>query len=218
MNTRRIIVIAIVCLPLFLMGMLLDWKGFIQNLSAGAIEIIITVTIIDWLLQQQRRKRWQRVRAQIVAALTQHIGNMASEYATNFYGRELRLLDFVEDIGAGYFVAKPQTAKAIQLMVKNMEEAPRPDDYREQAENLHSVIQWDVTQIRDSLLPRIIDIECDEPELVSLLGELDNADRRWVNQMIIDEEVAAGNQYPEAINLLREAAHVYEYLTNHPTA
>lgn len=217
MNIRRVIVAAIACLIFFLTGMLLDWQGFIGNVSAGAIEVIVTVTVIDWLLQQQRRKRWQRVRAQIVAALTQHIGNMASEYMSNIYGPGLHLLDFAEDIGAGYWVAKPQTVKAIQSMVKNMEEAPRPDDHPEQAKNLHSVIQWDVTQIRDSLLPRVIDIECDEPELVSLLGELDNADRRWVNQMILDKEVAAGDQYSEAINLLREAARVYEYLVDHPT-
>ena len=74
----------------------------------------------------------------------------------------------------------------------------------------------DITQIRDSLLPRIIDIECDEPELVSLLGELDNADRRWVNQMILDKEVAAGDQHSAAVDVLREAARVYEYLVDHP--
>jgi hypothetical protein len=127
------------------------------------------------------------------------------------------LLDFTEDIGAGYWEAKPQTVKAIQSMVENMEEAPRPGDHTEQAESLHSVVQWDITQIRDSLLPRVIDIECDEPELVNLLSALDNADRRWVNQMILDREVAAGDQYSAAIDLLREAARVYGYLVDHPS-
>jgi hypothetical protein len=216
-NTRRLAAITVVCLVLFLTGMFLDWKGFIGNASAGAIEVIITVTVIDWLLQRQRRKRWQGVRAQILVALTQHIGNMASEYMSNIYGPGLHLLDFTEDIRAGYWEAKPQTVKAIQSMVKNMEEAPRPDDHTEQAESLHSVIQWDVTQVRDSLLPRVIDIECDEPELVSLLSALDNADRRWVNQMILDREVAAGNQYSAAIDLLREAARVYGYVVDHPS-
>ena len=135
---------------------------------------------------------------------------------TNFYGPGLHLLDYAEDIGVGYWVAEPRTVKAIQSMVENMEEAPRPDNHPELAEKLHSVIQWDITQIRDSLLPRVIDIECDEPELVSLLGELDNADRRWVNQMILAKEMAAGDQYSEAIKLLREAACVYEYLAKHP--
>ena len=212
MNMRRVILVVVVCLFFFLIGMLLDWKGFIGNASAGAIEIIITVTIIDWLLQQQRRKRWQRVRAQIIAALTQHIGNIASEYMTGFDGPGLHLLDYAEDIGAGYWVAEPRTLKAIRSMIENMKEAPRPDNHPKQAEKVHSTIQWDITQIRDSLLPRVIDIECDEPELVSLLGEFDNADRRWVNQMTLDREVAAGDQYSEAINLLKEASRVYEYL------
>lgn len=63
MNMRRVILAVTACLFFFLIGMLLDWKGFIGNVSVGVIEITITVTIIDWLLQQQRRKRWQRVRA-----------------------------------------------------------------------------------------------------------------------------------------------------------
>ena len=150
MNVRNVVIATLACLPCFVIGMSLDWKGFIGNVSAGAIEIIIAVTIIDWLLQQQRRRRWHRVRAQIVIALTQHIGNMASEYMTNFYGPGLHLLDFANDIGAGYWVAKPQTAKAIRSMVRNLEKAPRPSNHPELAEKLHSVIQWDITQYRKS--------------------------------------------------------------------
>jgi hypothetical protein len=212
MTIRRAIVIAVVCLVFLATGIVVDWKGFIGNVAAGAIEIVVTVTIIDWLLRQQRRKRWQRVRSQIISALTQHIGNIVTEYMINFHGPELRLLDFSAEIGEGYLVPKPQTANALRSMVENMEQAPVPEDSRALAEQLHSAIQWDITQIRSSLLPRIIDIECDEPELVSLLGEFDNADRRWVNQRIIDKAVAAGNQYSAAIDVLREATCVYEYL------
>jgi hypothetical protein len=215
MNIRRVVMVAVACLIISLIGILLDWEGFIGNMLAGAIEVAVTVTIIDWLLQQQRRKRWHTVRAQILAALTQHIGNIASEYMSNIYGSGLHLLDFAEDIGAGYWVAKAQTVEAIRSIADNMEQAPRPGDHPEQARKLHSKIQWDIAQIRHSLLPRIIDIECDEPELASLLGQLDNADRRWVNEITLDEEVAAGDQYAEAISLLRAASHVYQYLLDH---
>lgn len=215
MNALKVVGIVAGCLLLLVIGVFLDDKGFIGNLLAGAIEVLVTVTVIAWLLQRQRRKQWSKVRVQIISALTQHIGNIASEYMTHFYGPGLHLLNFAEDIGAGYHKADPRTVAALQAMIRNMEEAPRPDESSEQAEKLHSVIKWDITQIRDTLLPRILAIECDEPELASVLGELDNADRRWVNQIIIDKEVCAGDQYSAAVDTLKAAAHVYQYLVSH---
>lgn len=215
MNALKVVVITTVCSVLLVIGMILDFKGFIGNLLAGAIEVLVTVTVIDWLLQRQRRKQWEKVRVQIISALTQHIGNIASEYMTHFYGPGLQLLNFAEEIGAGYHKADPRTAAALRSMIRNLEEAPEPDESREQAEKLHSVIKWDIAQIRDTLLPRTLAIECDEPELASVLGELDNADRRWVNQIILDREVCAGDQYSAAIDTLKAAARVYRYLVSH---
>jgi len=215
MNFWKLVVILAVCLILLVIGIYLDSAGFLGNLIAGAIDVLITVTIIAWLLQRQRRKQWKRVRSQIISAITQHIGNMASEYMTHFYGPGFDLLAFTEDVGAGYEKASPRTATALRKMVEMLEGAKRPDDSREKAEELHSAIKWDIAQIRNSLLPRILALEFDETELVSVLGELDNADRHWINQIIIDREISAGDQFPAAVDTFKAAAHVYEYLVNH---
>ena len=152
MASRRILIIAVACILLLALGLALDWKGFTGNLIAGAIEVIVTVTIIDWLLQRQRRRQWQKVRTQIVGALTQHIDNIVDEYQTTFYGPELDLIGLNATAGP-YGVPNPNTAKALETAIARLEEAPRPEDSKERAERLYTTIKWDINQILMTLLP-----------------------------------------------------------------
>jgi uncharacterized BrkB/YihY/UPF0761 family membrane protein len=69
---------------LTVVGLKLDSKSLIVNLLNSAIVVILTVTIIDWLPDRQRRNQWAKVRSQIIDALTWHLGNVASEYMINF--------------------------------------------------------------------------------------------------------------------------------------
>lgn len=218
MTIRKILVITLACLFLLVIGLVIDWEGFIGNLMAGAIEVIITVTVIDWLLQRQRRARWQKVRTQIVNALTQHIDNLKDEYQTRFYGPELNLLSIGMKAGP-YGVPNTQTAEVLRSMVEQMEKAPPPEDPAEKVKELHSAIKWDIEQILSILLPRVLAIECDEAELVSLLGGFDNTVRRWRNEIRVDEEISLGSdQYSTAIETLKAATVVYEYLASHSAA
>ncbi len=211
-----IAVIAFVVL-LFILGILLDYKGFLVNLIASAIVVIISITVIDQILIRRRRNQWKRVRAQIISALLGHIGNMASEFAISIrLPRKYDLLAYVDETGEGYSSPEPKTAQALHKMAERMKTAPVPDDAREQAEQLYKLIKWDIEQIRSVLLPRILAMETEEPELVSVLSELDNADRYWVNQYILDKEVSAGDQFDAAAKFLNRMADVYQYFVDYP--
>jgi hypothetical protein len=218
MTVRKLVVIIFLVIGmgiLLVVGLGIDREGFIGNLIAGTIEIIITVTVIDWLLQRQRKARWQKVRTQIVGALTQHIDNIIDEYQTRFYSPELDLLSIGMKAGP-YGVPNAQTAKALRSMVEKMEKAPPPKDPTEKARELHSAIKWDIEQILSILMPRVLAIECDEPELASVLGGFDDAIRRWRNEILVDEEISLGcDQYSSAIETLKAAAEIYEYLLSH---
>ena len=212
--TRNIKISAIILCPLFfIIGIYLDWQGFIGNLAAGGIEILITITVIDRLLERERRERWEKAREQIFSALTQHIYNLMCEYQIHFHSPKLELTGCTSRESAkGLYTAHRATADALKCIVKNMEEAPRPSNSREQAERTYKAIQWDINQILMSLLPRIIEIEHNELTLVNLLSEFDNANRNWVNQKIMDKEVGAGDQYKAAIELLKQATNIYLHL------
>jgi hypothetical protein len=197
------------------MGMILDSKSFTVNLLNSAIDVVLTVTIIDWLLDRQRRRQWNKVRSQIITALTWHIGNIASEYMINFHGSDFDLIAYTEDVGAGYEKPVPRTAKALMSMVEMMEKHSQPDDARSLTEKVYTIIKWDLAQIRDSLIPRVLAMEIDEIELVSAMGNLDNSSRRWANEIVIDEEISSGDQYNAAIEMLRAAANLYQYLVEH---
>ncbi len=215
MKILEICFLAICCIVLLLIGVALDYRGFIGNLAAGAFYLVITITLIDWLLERQRSRQWSKVRAQIVSALTSHLANIASEYMVTFRGPKHDLIAFTEAVGAGHEKAIERTAKAMHSMVGMMETSPKPLDGQDQAENAYSAIKWDLTQILESLLPRILALEENETELVTRLGSLDNAHREWVNEIIMDREISSGDQYSAAINTLRAAATVYDYLVDH---
>jgi len=217
-NIRKILFITLACLFFATIGLVFDREGFIGNLAAGVIEIVITVTVIDWLLQRQRRARWQKVRTQIVSALTQHMDNIADEYQTGFYGPGLDLLSIGMKAGP-YGVPNPQTAQALRSMVERIRKAPPPENSAEKAKELHSRINWDIEQILSVLTPRMLAIEYDEPELVSLLGRFDDAVRRWRNEIIVDREISLGcDQYSTATETLQAIVEIYEYLVRHSAA
>jgi hypothetical protein len=215
MAVRRIVIVTIVCLCLLVLGLVIDREGFIGNLAAGAIEVVVTVAVIDWLLLKQRRARWQKVRVQIISALTQHIDNLKDEYQIRFQTPELNLLRVGMSAGP-YGVPNSQTAEVLRSMAVQMENAPPSESSVEEARELHSAIKWDIEQILSVLMPRVLAIEFDEPELVSLLGAFDDIVRKWRNEVIVDEEISLGcDQYSTAIETLKAATAIYEYLVAH---
>lgn len=216
-STFIFIIFALSLTLLLFAGFILDSKGFLVNLIASAISITLTVTLINWLMVRQRRSQWKSVRSQIITALLSHIGNMTSEYATGIEIRKNKydLIAFVTDTGKGYSTPKQETASALKKMAEIMKETPKMDNAREQAERLHKVIEWDVGQICNVLLPRIMAMDTDEPEFVHVLSELDNANREWVNQYIMDKEISSGEQYEAAAVFLERMADVYHYIVDH---
>jgi hypothetical protein len=202
---------------LIIAGALLDWKGFLVNLIASAIVVIISITVINQIVMQRRRNQWKRVRSQIISAILNHFGNIIGEYETNVHlDKDYYLMGYVEETGIGYDEPENKTAIALQRMAEKMRTLPKPENSREQSEQLHEIIKWDIEQIRSVLLPRILAMETEEPELVSLLSALDNADRYWVNQYIMDKEISSGEQFEAASEFLKSMADVYEYILKNP--
>lgn len=209
------IALIVLCLILAGIGLHIDSKNFTINILNSAISIILTVAVIDWLLERQRRQQWAKVRSQIFSALTWHIGNIAHEYMIVFRSSGFDLMTYTEDIGTGYEKPSSRTANALFSMVEMMENHPNPNDANILGKRAYSTIKWDLEQIRDSLLPRVLAIETDEIDLVSSMGNIDNASRRWVNEIVIDQEIGIGHQYQEAIKTLKEIANLYKYLVDH---
>lgn len=97
-----------------------------------------------------------------------------------------------------------------------MKKYPIPEDSREQAEEVHKIIRWDVDQIRSALIPRIFAMGTEEPEFVKVLSDFDNAEMEWENQYIMDMEISSGEQYQAAKIFMEKMADVYKCLVDHP--
>ncbi len=214
---KTLIPVVLVLTVLLLTGFLIDCKGFGVNLIASAVSIIVTVTAINWLLIYQRRSQWKKVRSQTMVALLGHIWNMALEFMMHINPKgNWELTSFASEAGLDYSKPSPETARALRKMAEIMKNIREPDGSRKQAEELHKIIKYDIDLICSNLLPRIMAIETDEPELVSVLCGLDNSDREWVDQYIMDKEILSGDQYKAAAKFLDSMATIYQYIVDHP--
>ncbi len=111
MNLKTVAVVAVVCLVLVAAGLVIDAKGFAINMIASAIGIIVTVTLVDWLLERKRRRRWTKAREQIITALLWHLGNIACESMTHFHNQQF---DFIY---GSYFINYVDTVELLDCLV-----------------------------------------------------------------------------------------------------
>ena len=98
MTPTKILVIILISLALLALGLLLDLRGFLRNLIAGAIEILLTVTILSWLIQTRQRRRWARARAQFTSAISYHLATIAHEFYGKLEGDVMEELPMYQDI------------------------------------------------------------------------------------------------------------------------
>lgn len=62
MTKRRAALILVAAISLAGVGFWVDGNGFLGNVLAAGLEILLTVTIIDWLIRRGMRRRWSHAR------------------------------------------------------------------------------------------------------------------------------------------------------------
>ena len=93
MTIRRLLLIIFTFLSLLIFGLALDLTGFLGNLIAGAIEVLLTVTILNWLIQIRQGRRWARTRGQLMSAISYHLATIAHEFMASLEGDAIEELE-----------------------------------------------------------------------------------------------------------------------------
>jgi|SRR5579864_4877113 len=214
--------LAFVCLVIFLVclavGLRLDAKSMTVNLAAGfvctAVGIPVAIWIIDSYLKHTARRRWSRVDILTYRAIAAHLCDSAVEILIGI--DVLNDLRPMPDIQEGRDKPDPKTIEGLSALAKLLRATPNPanNDLSDKAIECYKASKWDLDQLCDSLLPRVIEYS-DEQDLIDALIVLDGVRRTLHNSMIGHEQVVTGGVFCHLPELVEASAQVYTALLNH---
>jgi len=207
--------VAVVCL---VAGLLLDSKSMGVNLLAGivctALGIPIAIWVIDRYLKHVGRRRWSRVDTLTYRAIAAHLCDSAVEI---LIGMDV-LMDLrpMAPIQEGRDKPDPQTVEGLGALAKLLRAVPNPgnNDLSDTAIECYKASKWDLDQLCDSLLPRVIEYS-DEQDLIDSLIELDAVRRTLHNSMIGHQRAVTGGVFCHLPELVDASAQAYGALLNH---
>ena len=207
--------VAMVCLAA---GLLLDPKSMGVNLLAGivctALGIPVAIWIIDRYLKRIARRRWSRVDTLTYRAIAAHLCDSAVEILIGI--DVLNDLRPMEPIQEGRNEPDAQTIEGLGALSGLLRAVPNPgnNDLSDAAIECYKASKWDLDQLCDSLLPRVIEYS-DEQDLIESLIELDAVRRALHNSMIGHQQAVTGGVFCHLPELVDASAQVYGALLNH---
>lgn len=209
------VVVAAICLAI---GLRLDTKSMSVNLLAGlvciALGIPVAIWIVDLYLKHIARRRWSRVDTLTHRAIAAHLCDSAVEILIG--------MDVVSDhrpmmpILEGRDRPAAQTIEGLGALTNLLRAVPNPEnnDLSDAAIGCYKASKWDLDQLCDSLLPRVIEYS-DEQDLIDALIELDTVRRALHNSVISHQLILTGGVFHRLPELVDASAHVYGALLNH---
>jgi len=203
-----------------LVGLWLDPKGFAVNVLAGVVGVFISfvvgVIILNRYFQAQKEQQWAKVRDLTYIAISNHLYDIAQEAAIRCG------LEFPQGQNAsmpalthGRDHPNPAVAKAMLDLCSKMEALPGAKSteisFSDIAVEFYRDIQWNLDQISNVLLPRVVQ-STNELEVVDSLIEFDRARLKLHNAAYVHKLLAIGGIFPDMINLVRSAQALYRTL------
>lgn len=185
---RRVVSIAVLlAIVAVVVGFVASPDGFLGNLLAEAagifVGIALALTIAENLTRRRHQEQWARVRRQTLRSLCGYIESIAFDFAMSLPDQPLDIrtnahwIDYpsageVEAARTGLRDLEDQLARDAEAM------ADGSDLDGGSSKTLFEETDHNLLAIRDVLAPRILSLD-EDPDLSRLLGDLEEAERRW---------------------------------------
>lgn len=163
------------------------------SISPELIGIGITVILIEKAGERRKNLSTHLLRMHTYEAIANHICNIGIEIPKHFPYVESEL---VNDIRSGYYVFKPEAAKALENIAEILEQRIPNFDYQEivdkQIYGFYDSVVWDLNNISDILLPRILyffddqGLVDDDYRAIDLLMIIETARRNIQHYLFVD--------------------------------
>jgi hypothetical protein len=189
------------------------------NLLAGigcvALGVPVAVWIVDRHLKNIARARWLRVDNLTYRAIAAHVCDAMAQV---FVGLELNDCRPMSPILEGRDRPDPRTLEGLAALASMLRNVPNPgnNDLSDQATVYYEGNKWDLDQLCESLLARVVEYS-DEQDLIDALTELDLVRRAFHTSIIAHRQVVTGGVFVHVPELVEASARVYRALLNHWT-
>jgi len=178
----KVLAILIVVTFLVVMAFRYDPANMLQNIASEAagiaLGVLLTVTVVERMLERRHQDRWEAVRGQVLRAISTHISEIVTDYMWYLDSG----FQYLPTVIAGRFMLSAKAADAMGAALDEM----RKDFHVAGAQNLFKATEWHFSRLRDVLTPMLIDFG-EEPELIQLLVDIDGQRLVWRNYPVTEE-------------------------------
>lgn len=186
-------------LILIIVGFIYDTKEYTINILAEItglfLGIIAAILLVDRFTENQRKKRWTRVRILSHRTIANHLSNIL-----------LELHNYFPQLNQP--VNEPQLDRLIpQLQQAFLNHQITAESIRE----YFNSIKWDISQIRLDLMPRVMQ-SSDNQELIDALIEFDDVAQDLHKCVIIKKRIIEPDVYNNFMRLLEKIRDINQLL------
>jgi len=165
-------------------------------------------------MRHAARMRWSRVDVLTYRAIAVHLCDAMVQLLIDM--EALRNLSPMASIQEGRDKPDARTIEGLSALASMLRALPHPEnnDLSEAAITYYENSKWDLDQLCDSLLSRVIEYS-DEHDLIDSLVELDGVRRALHTSIIAHKQVVTGGVFVHLAELVDASANVYRSLLNH---
>ncbi len=188
------------------------------NLLAGVActvaGILAAIWVVELYMRHAARARWSRVSVLTYRAIAAHLCDLMVEALTSM--TVLRDHRPMTAILSGRESPDPQTIEGLVTLASMLRAVPDPwsNDVSGEVVAFYEKNKWDLDQLCDGLLPRVIEYS-DEQDLIDALTEFDGARRALHNAVLAHKKITIGGIISSLAGLVDASANVYRSLLNH---
>lgn len=213
-----IAICAVVLVASLVVGFSVDAKSMGVNLLAGvaciALGIVVAIWVTDRYLRHVARLRWSRVESATYRAMAAHLCDaMVGVLVRTPVLRDFRPMTPIQE---GRDRPDSKTIEGLTELAAMLRAVPHPgnNDLSDAAISYYEENKWDLDQLCESLLSRLIEYS-DAQDLVDALTELDGVRRALRTSIIAHRQAVTGGVFVHLAELVDASAKVYLALLNH---
>ncbi len=212
-NSFFILILLVLALFFIVAGFLLNVRDYAINILAEMaglfIGVIVAVVLVDRLTENQRRKRWARVRELTHRTISHHLVNIMLELFNHFPLTNHRI---TATLLTSRDHLEPKMIEALNNIINQIKDLLTANKITNQsAFDYYHAIKWDVNQIRFDLIPRVMQ-SSDNQNLIDTLVEFDDTIQDIQTALIMQNQISDSDIRSHIVPLLETIQNIYKCL------
>lgn len=198
-----------------IIGIMLDFQAFTSNIISEIVGLLISIVVglfvVDKYTSFYQAKQWNQVRSLTYKSIASHLCEISIQTIIIFPVKDNRP---IRALNVGRFKPNHDTILAMDQVIDEIRQISIKLDTKSATDfpyNLYEVIEWDLDQIQDILIPRVVQ-SSDDQEFINMLIELDSSRESLYTSVISRNKVTANEGLNNVIKLLELCRGIYSKL------